>query len=400
MASGLAISLDRATRVQHVLRLQHLTPSARGAGVLATVEDLVGLHATNVTTPYLSLFARVEGFCRDQLDHELYAVRRLVKVRCMRSTVFILPRALVAAAQAATRSRNLALSGRYLAAQGINPDLRRRLTRQIVDLLRGSEMTIAQIRRTLQTPADLSAVVGVLCDEGTLIRGRPARGWRDRAQTYAVFAEWLQDVADDSVGEYPGTTEIVRRYIRAFGPVEEEDVVWWTGFGATRVRAALAVLAPELVPVHIDGRPEPLLLAASRADELGAPAGGQAPEVAFLPSLDPLPMGYRHRDWYLEPQYREWVYDRSGNCAPTIWVDGHIAGVWDVLDSGAIGICLLERVGQKAHARIARRGAVLGAWLSETPGPRTAVVEVDGMEPLSGQPAGSFQAPLRRRARG
>ena len=51
--------------------------------------DLVGLHATDPATPYLSLWARLPGFTVEDLDAELYKRRSLVKHLAMRRTLWV-----------------------------------------------------------------------------------------------------------------------------------------------------------------------------------------------------------------------------------------------------------------------------------------------------------------------
>ena len=53
------------------------------------VADLVGLHATDPATPYLSLWARLPGFAVADLDAELYEHRTLVKHLAMRRTLWV-----------------------------------------------------------------------------------------------------------------------------------------------------------------------------------------------------------------------------------------------------------------------------------------------------------------------
>ena len=52
------------------------------------VADLVGLHATDPATPYLSLWARLPGFAVADLDAELCERRTLVKHLAMRRTLW------------------------------------------------------------------------------------------------------------------------------------------------------------------------------------------------------------------------------------------------------------------------------------------------------------------------
>ena len=54
---------------------------------------VVGWHATDPVTPYLSLWARVPGFTVADLDTEIYQRRSLVKQLAMRRTLWLAPAA-------------------------------------------------------------------------------------------------------------------------------------------------------------------------------------------------------------------------------------------------------------------------------------------------------------------
>ncbi len=61
-------SFTNAERRARLARRHFLTTPA--ASVTSTVADFVGLHATDPSTPYLSLWARLPGFTTDSLDRE------------------------------------------------------------------------------------------------------------------------------------------------------------------------------------------------------------------------------------------------------------------------------------------------------------------------------------------
>jgi hypothetical protein len=89
------------------------------------------------------------------------------------------------------------------------------------------------------------------------------------------------------------------------------------------------------------------------------------PAAVFLPALDPAPMGWQARDWYLGA-HRERLFDYSGNIGPTIWWDGRIVGGWSQRkDDGEIVFALLEDAGAEAAAAIAVEAARLAEWIGD-----------------------------------
>ena len=77
---------------------------------------LVGLHASDPATPYLSLWARSPGFGTGDLDAELYQKRTAVKHLAMRRTLWLVNAADLAIVQTAASDRVAGNESRRLAA--------------------------------------------------------------------------------------------------------------------------------------------------------------------------------------------------------------------------------------------------------------------------------------------
>jgi hypothetical protein len=136
------------------------------------------------------------------------------------------------------------------------------------------------------------------------------------------------------------------------------DLKWWTGWTVGLLKRALAQL--QTVEVQLGSGEVGLVLA---GDE--EPATAPEPWAALLPALDPAPMGWKSREWYLG-EHREPLFDRSGNVGPTVWWEGRIVGAWaQRKDGGEIVVRLLEDVGADAAAAIEAEAERLRAWLGD-----------------------------------
>ena len=140
-------------------------------------------------------------------------------------------------------------------------------------------------------------------------------------------------------------------FVRA-GPVS--DLQWWGGWTGGQTKAALAALAT--VEVALDGQPGVAL-----ADDLEFPAA-IPPVASLLPALDPTPMGWQARDWFLG-QHRAALFDRTGNIGPTVWWEGRVVGGWAQRASGEIALRLLEDIGADGADAVSGQAARLEAWL-------------------------------------
>jgi len=87
------------------------------------------------------------------------------------------------------------------------------------------------------------------------------------------------------------------------------------------------------------------------------------PWAALLPGLDPTTMGWKQRDFYLDPEHTAYLFDTAGNGGTTVWWDGRIVGCWVQDPDGVVVPVLREDVGADGDAAIAAEAERLTRWL-------------------------------------
>jgi hypothetical protein len=187
-----------------------------------------------------------------------------------------------------------------------------------------------------------SQIMLLLGADGRVVRGRPRGSWSSSQHRWAPIEQWLP-AGLDPWNSHDAKTDLVRRWLAAFGPGQLSDLRWWTGWTASDVKRALSAL--DTVEVDLEGGPGIVL-----AEDL-EPPDAVAPWAALLPALDPTPMGWGARDWYLGA-HRGALFDRSGNIGPTMWWDGRIVGGWAHRQTGELVYRLLEDVGSAGRQAI------------------------------------------------
>ena len=234
-----------------VLRKQHLTDDSKIDNIVQIVKDINGLHATAPKTPYLSLFARSRNFKKEQLDEELYIKRNLGKIRCMRKTVYILLKELIPIAYSATKKMVELASEKYSQYLGVTRKQYDETSKSVLKILKGTGMTVKEIKRALKTELNISAIVNLMCDQGLLIRGNPRHGWKSNIHTYYLFEDYFPDIDLNAVDEARAKNLLVKRYLASFGPVTEKDVMWWSGFLKGEVKEILESLQDQVTQIEI-----------------------------------------------------------------------------------------------------------------------------------------------------
>jgi hypothetical protein len=195
-----------------------------------------------------------------------------------------------------------------------------------------------------QEVAAHTRVLLVLGFDGVLVRARPTGSWINGQYRWAVMEQWVPG-GIEPLAERPAVAQLVRRWLHAFGPGTLDDLVWWTGLTRTTVRRGLDDAGAVEARLTDGGT---VWLAADDV-ELAPEAGSW---VALLPALDPTTMGWKQRDWYLDPAHARVLFDRNGNAGPTVWVDGTVVGGWVQRPDGTLAIKLLADVGRQAQEAV------------------------------------------------
>jgi DNA glycosylase AlkZ-like len=338
--------------------------------------------------------AVADGLARQHLRDDPPATDVVQAARDLVGLLFLLPLDLLPIAWAATRELVIGPSTKYLMAQGVTRRSYERWASLVDAVLAARALSAMQIRAELGAGRDvaLSAVLNQMCDEGRLLRDRPVAGWRDAHSTYCRLAEALPQVRLDGYEPSRATALLIERYIARYGPVTLDDIAWWTGLGVRRCRDALHELGTQITPVHLpewDGEHWVLRADVDRIMHATRPTRTHA---SLLAALDPYTMGFRRRARLLDPDRRDFVYDRGGNATSVALVDGRVAGVWDVLTpAGEIGFFPFRTLTSPIKDQIGTELARIGSFIT---GKTVEVRWVDQMVPLTDRRAGWVLKPL------
>jgi len=235
------------------------------------------------------------------------------------------------------------------------------------DLTKEVEGLRAQIpfgagRRWQGTVGVSTRLLFLLSAEGRIIRGRPKGTLVSSLYRWVPMDRWVPGGLS-AIPKAEAQAELVRRYLRAYGPATLVDVRWWAGWTVAETRLALGEIGA--VEVDLGDVGHGWVLADDEGDEAvsdGAAGTDSAPWVAFLPALDSTIMGWQERGWFLDPHGPR-LFDRNGNAGPTIWLDGRAVGGWAQRRSGEIRYELLEEVGRDAATMVEARAEALREWL-------------------------------------
>lgn len=230
--------ISTTQRRSRLARRHHLAPDARATDPGAAARSLIGLHATDPASVYLSAWARVDDITYAAIDDALYEDRTVVKHLAMRRTVWAVATELMPVVQAAASddvaavqrrklSRDVATAGlsddgerwvaeaeaaTVVALAQLGPTAGRELTAQVPALQ--AKLTYGTGDKA-QTLGVVTRVMTVLSASGQVTRARAGGAWHDRQPRWTLMRDWCPVVTDHprvqgACGVGPALAAIVR----------------------------------------------------------------------------------------------------------------------------------------------------------------------------------------------
>ena len=359
------------------LSRRHFLAATEPVPISTVTTGLIGLHATDPATPYLSMWARSAKVVVADLERDIYEKRVAVKHLAMRRTLWLVNANDLPMVQSAASDRVADNESRRLVADvekaGVTGDgegwLRRACAAVLRHLTEQGPATSTELRARLPELAGTynpapgkrwgaevplaPRVLTVLSARGEIVRGPNDGAWTTSRPRWAIASGWLTTPRAPMPAR-EAEAELTRRWLRAFGPATVDDVKWWCGTTLTAARRALADIGAVEVDLHgTRGYALP--------DDLEAEPD-VPPWCALLPGLDATTMGWFERDWYLGA-HRGQVFDRTGNAGPTAWWNGRVVGGWRQDASARVQLQLLEDPGRDGRRALERRADELTSWL-------------------------------------
>ncbi|EFL18446.1 winged helix DNA-binding domain-containing protein [Streptomyces sp. C] len=350
-------ALNRATLARQLL-LSRAEMSPEDA-----VAHLLGLQAQNVKPPYFQLHARLARFRPEALGR-LMEERKVVRMVTMRSTIHthtvrdaLVLRPLVQGA----RDREVNYFRKGLAGVDLE-----RLARRARAFVEAEPRTMGEIREDLllewpsADPQSLAVAARCLLP---LVQVTPRGVWGRSGQVRLTTVEaWVGEAPQERAGE--SIDDVVLRYLGAFGPASVKDMQTWAGL--TRLREAFERLRPRLVTFRDENGVELFDLPDAPRPDADTPAPPR-----FLPEFDNLLLSHADRSRVIpaEAKGRSWTGNQA-HC--TLLVDGFLAGLWRIDDTGGRPNLTVELFGTPTRARkdeIAAEGEALLAGMGGAPGP-------------------------------
>jgi Winged helix DNA-binding domain len=333
--------------LNRALLARQLLLERRKLGVQQAVEKLCAIQAQWPQSPYIALWTRLTGFRKEHLTRALEQ-HKVVKSTLFRITLHITSARdyphYAAAVLVAAREKTPGITAQQLA----------RLARRVHGAAMKTTLTHEQLEAMGADEIGSRWRMRVMAP---LLHMPPGGTWSHygRVQLRAMEAV----LGAELPSREDGAERLVQRYLRAFGPATQQDLLRFGGLRVGDVRAGL-----ERVELRTfrDERGRILL------DLPGSPLpdGDTPAPMRFLPKWDSSLLAYAppERTRILPEKFRTKVIAKNGDVAPTVLVDGFVAATWSVA-KGRLTIEPLRRLTSEERGTIDEEGERLVAFINE-----------------------------------
>ncbi|MEV6551494.1 crosslink repair DNA glycosylase YcaQ family protein [Streptomyces sp. NPDC051597] len=294
-----------------------------------------GLHAARLITPYVTAHARLDGFRPDQLRSALAPGGGLVKMRCMRRTLHLWPLDQAGDAHAATLRLRLGATAATAQRHHLSSTDLARWAESSANELQTGPLSYRDLQERMSKQHPRATVQGIRLgikwawESGRITCLNAATSLHREARHFALLTHAHPGLSLTGEDPHAATIRLVRRYLHAYGPTSQGDLLWWSGLPRTQIAPALAALRQEITLVRVEGLDMEQMALSRDIDQLRASQPLPDDHVRLLAFEDPSLKGYfTTRPRYHEPAHTARAFNPIGEVRATITVAGRIAGTW------------------------------------------------------------------------
>jgi hypothetical protein len=306
----------------------HLDRRVPRARLLDVVRHVSGIHAQVQSSAELQVWARVNGISRDDVRDALWEKKTLVRTWSLRGTLHLLTAEDLPLYVAALQQHDRWWKGAWLRIVGMTEKELRAALAAVRDSLGARPVTREQLADKVAAKIGTKARDRMMSGWGEMLKPAAFHGYlisgppRAQSVTFTRPDKWLGKwKVPDSENAW---REIVRRYLRAYGPATREEFARWWGMQPAPAGRVLKASGDQLTEVDVEGH-----RASALTEEIPALARARLKTpVRLLPAFDVYVVGTRPRESLVEPRFENLIFRQAGWISPVVLLDGRARGVW------------------------------------------------------------------------
>lgn len=297
----------------------------------------LGLHSARIMTPFMTLCSRMNTFKPEQLISKLYVEKKLIKLRCMRTTLHILPIDMASVVHMATIDIRLADCNLFFKRNNISNEsikMFEDLLKDYLSIPQAPEHIEQEIQKHIYFGDDkfrkefAKKILKFYWEKGLLCYVNSAAYWEKEERKYALTQKFYPAINLHLYDSIIAKEMLVMGYIEKFGPATLQDLVWWSGINVSDIKKVIETNTNLIRKIEIGNIT--FFVLESEYEKLVSYRKIKEDWVTLLAYEDPALKGYfETRLRYVNDKDYNSLFNQIGEVRASIIHNGKAIGIWE-----------------------------------------------------------------------
>lgn len=326
-------------KVNHYLFTKHnIIPGTQVKNIEEVSRNHLGLHSARIMTPYTTLCSRIEKFGTKMLMQELYENRKLIKLRCMRTTLHIVPFDIAPIVHKATLPIRIAEPELFFKRNNIDKqfigDMQDYLEAEI-DYPVAPDIIESLIKKRLNigdeelSKKSAKMILKYMWEIGSLCYVNDATSWEKEERKYGVCKKYYSNLDLSQYTIKSAQQKLIYEYVDKFGPVTLKDIGWWTGLGTRLTQEVINKDKTRYIKCSLGESTVDFYMSEKGYEALEKFKNPELEWIALLAYEDPSLKGYfESRYRYVQEKNYNLLFNQIGEVRASIIYNGQAVGIW------------------------------------------------------------------------
>ena len=324
---------------EYTLMKHNIIPGYQECCIENVARNHLGLHSARIMTPYTTLCSRLKDYKPQMLTSQLYEDKKLIKMRCMRTTLHIVPFDIASVLHMATLNLRLADCKLFFRKNAISIEQVEDMEDDLINFINlpktSGEIEEAILEKIEFVETDLKKecakkILKYFWEIGTLCYVNFAKNWEKEERRYAVTKQFYSDIDLKQYDIRKAQELLVLEYIKKFGPATIKDLSWWRGLSLKVVREIIERNKCSITRFKVNGFETEFYILAEEVQKLEEYKLYDSEWVTLLAYEDPSLKGYyESRYRYVDKRYYNLLFNQIGEVRASILCNGKAIGIWE-----------------------------------------------------------------------
>lgn len=312
----------------------HIVKGCQAETINQVSLSVLGLHSARLQTPFVTLIPRVDRFQTKHLQEQLYSNCSLIKLRCMRRTLHIVPIDFAPIVHQATVKLRISDCLTFYKNHKVSLSLVEKIKSHITGFLTNNPSSSKSICTHVLDHVDATKemvriVIKHLWEEGVICYLNTSDHWGSESRLYAITTEKYPKLNLNSISESEAKRELIFRHIQQFGPVTVKDIAWWSGLSMKAVKVGIDSFQSEIQQIQIKGDTKEYYITVKALERLNKLTPPKSDWITLLAYEDPSLKGYfESRSRYVSLKHYNMLYNQIGEARASVVMNGKVIGIW------------------------------------------------------------------------